>query len=63
MTCPRCRGMRWLRTGQIENGTYTIERCESCLTASLRIEAINRYMDNWHRSHVSSQPQEGIAHD
>src|SRR6185437_11089297 len=45
--CPTCRGMKWLRTGQIENGTYTIERCDRCLTPTLRVEAISRYLERW----------------
>ena len=45
--CPTCRGMQWLRTGRIEGGTYVIERCETCFTATPRMGAIARYMTRW----------------
>lgn len=47
--------MRWLRTGMIANGTYTIERCEGCLTPALKLEAITRYLDNWKRWHKDDE--------
>src|SRR5690348_8217777 len=57
--CPTCRGMKWLRTGQIEGGTYTIERCDRCLTPTLRLEAVSRYLERWIRQH----PQEASSHE
>ena len=56
--------MQWLRSGMIENGTYTIEPCERCLTPSLKLDAISRYLDNWKRWHdPQPEPQEDDTDD
>lgn len=64
--CPGCRGMQWVRTGKIEGGTYTIARCETCLTPTLKMEAVKRYMDRWQRDHApqpAAVPEEAESHD
>ncbi len=51
MVCPTCRGMRWLRTGTVDGGIYTVERCERCRDADQEMAAIDRYLGNWLVTH------------
>ncbi len=47
LVCPTCRGTHWLRTGEVEGGSYTIVRCHRCMDPEEEINAISRYLANW----------------
>lgn len=57
--CPGCRGMERVRTGECEHGIYTEMRCEKCLTPTLRMDNIQRYLERWNAKH----PEEEIHTD
>lgn len=57
LVCPKCRGMRFLRTG-MENWVTQIERCPSCLHPDDETAAIAAYLQNWVRHHPFDESDE-----
>lgn len=50
LVCPRCRGMRFVRTG-MDGWVTQIERCTLCLDAKDEYAAISKYLNNWFKHH------------
>ncbi len=57
LVCPKCRGMRFVRTGMVGWVTQ-IERCGACLNPDDEMKAIMAYLHNWVEHHPFDESDE-----
>ena len=58
LVCPRCRGMRFLRSGPMQDYMTQIERCTRCMDPDEELRAIGDYLNHWFAHHPATTTEQ-----